>query len=89
MKKFMELISEEMGKAFEAAGYQADLGKVTISNRPDLCEYQCDGGSETVPQSAVDDSQRCGGKITGKYSIFGSQRCCAGLSEPQGDGKVR
>ena len=31
MKKFLELISEEMGKAFEAAGYQADLGKVTIS----------------------------------------------------------
>ena len=43
MKKFLELISEEMGKAFEAAGYQADLGKVTISNRPDLCEYQCNG----------------------------------------------
>ncbi len=50
MKKFLELISEEMGKAFEEAGYQADLGKVTISNRPDLCEYQCNGAMAGAKQ---------------------------------------
>jgi len=50
MKKFLELISEEMGKAFEAAGYQAELGKVTISNRPDLCEYQCNGAMAGAKQ---------------------------------------
>lgn len=50
MKKFLELVSEEMGKAFEAAGYQADLGKVTISNRPDLCEYQCNGAMAGAKQ---------------------------------------
>jgi len=43
MKKFLDLISEEMKKAFEAAGYERELGKVTLSNRPDLCEYQCNG----------------------------------------------
>ena len=43
MKKFLELLSEEMGKAFAAAGYDSTLGKVTVSNRPDLCEYQCNG----------------------------------------------
>ena len=43
MKKFLELISEEMKNAFEAAGYDRELGKVTLSNRPDLCEYQCNG----------------------------------------------
>lgn len=43
MKKFLDLISEEMKKAFEAAGYDRELGKVTQSNRPDLCEYQCNG----------------------------------------------
>lgn len=43
MKKFLDLISQEMMKAFETAGYEADLGKVTVSNRPDLCEYQCNG----------------------------------------------
>ena len=43
MKKILEVLSEEMGKAFEAAGYEASLGRVTLSNRPDLCEYQCNG----------------------------------------------
>lgn len=43
MKKLLDLISEEMKKAFEAAGYDGELGKVTLSNRPDLCEYQCNG----------------------------------------------
>lgn len=43
MKKFLELISEEMKQAFEDAGYDRELGKVTVSNRPDLCEYQCNG----------------------------------------------
>lgn len=43
MKKFLDLLSEEMGKAFVTAGYDSSLGKVTVSNRPDLCEYQCNG----------------------------------------------
>ena len=43
MKKFLDLISEEMMNAFEAAGYDRELGKVSLSNRPDLCEYQCNG----------------------------------------------
>ncbi len=43
MKKFLDIISEEIKNAFEAAGYDRELGKVTLSNRPDLCEYQCNG----------------------------------------------
>ena len=43
VEKFLNQISEEMAKAFEAAGYDRELGKVTVSNRPDLCEYQCNG----------------------------------------------
>ncbi len=43
MEKILELISKEVSAAFEAAGYDAELGKVTLSNRPDLCEYQCNG----------------------------------------------
>ncbi len=43
MKKFLDLISEEMMNAFEAAGYDRELGKVSLFNRPDLCEYQCNG----------------------------------------------
>lgn len=43
MKKFLDLISEEIMRAFEDAGYDRELGRVTLSNRPDLCEYQCNG----------------------------------------------
>ena len=43
MEKFLNLITKEMAAAFEAAGYDSELGKVTVSNRPDLCEYQCNG----------------------------------------------
>lgn len=43
MKKILDLISEEMQQAFATAGYDAELGRVTVSNRPDLCEYQCNG----------------------------------------------
>ena len=43
MKKFLTQISEEVQAAFEKAGYDAALGRVSVSNRPDLCEYQCNG----------------------------------------------
>jgi len=44
MKKILDLLTEEMTTAFMAAGYDgADYAKVTLSNRPDLCEYQCNG----------------------------------------------
>ena len=39
----LELITTEMEAAFEKAGYDKELAKVTLSNRPDLCEYQCNG----------------------------------------------
>lgn len=43
MKKIIDFIEEELGAAFEKAGYDRELAKVTLSNRPDLCEYQCNG----------------------------------------------
>ena len=43
MKKLMEKMAEELSAAFEKAGYDPAYGKVTVSNRPDLCEYQCNG----------------------------------------------
>jgi arginyl-tRNA synthetase len=43
MKKLLELISEEVSMAFEKSGYDKSAGKVNVSNRPDLCEYQCNG----------------------------------------------
>lgn len=43
MKKIIDFIEEELSVAFEKAGYDRELAKVTLSNRPDLCEYQCNG----------------------------------------------
>ena len=43
MKKLMEQMAEELSAAFEKAGYDPSYGKVTVSNRPDLCQYQCNG----------------------------------------------
>ncbi len=43
MKKILDLISAEVMDAFAACGYDAAYGKTGISNRPDLCEYQCNG----------------------------------------------
>lgn len=43
MKKILDLISEEVAQAFETCGYDKSYGKVSLSNRPDLCEYQCNG----------------------------------------------
>ena len=43
MEKFIDLLSKEVADAFEKAGYDANLGKVNVSNRPDLAEYQCNG----------------------------------------------
>ena len=43
MKKLIELMEENLREAFVTAGYDEKYAKVTLSNRPDLCEYQCNG----------------------------------------------
>ena len=43
MEKILNIITTKMQQAFADAGYDASFGRVTVSNRPDLCEYQCNG----------------------------------------------
>ncbi len=43
MEKLLDRITAAVSEAFVNCGYEAEYGKVTISNRPDLCEYQCNG----------------------------------------------
>ena len=43
MKKILELMEQELKAAFTACGYEDKFAKVVLSNRPDLCEYQCNG----------------------------------------------
>ena len=43
MKTILDLIVEELKPAFTGCGYDEKYIRVTVSNRPDLCEYQCNG----------------------------------------------
>ena len=51
MKKLIDVITEEVTKAFTANGYDAKYGRVTLSNRPDLCEYQCNGAMAAAKEA--------------------------------------
>ena len=50
MEKILNIITAQMQQAFAAAGYDASFGRVTVSNRPDLCEYQCNGALAAAKQ---------------------------------------
>ena len=50
MKKILDIITGKMEQAFADAGYDATFGRVTVSNRPDLCEYQCNGALSAAKQ---------------------------------------
>ena len=57
MKKILDLITEEMRQAFAGSGYDEAYAKVTLSNRPDLCEYQCNGAmaaAKTYKKKPID-----------------------------------
>ena len=74
MKKFIDYITEEMMAAFVKAGYDKDYGKVTISNRPDLCEYQCNGamaGGKKYKKAPLMIAEEVGGCLEGS-PVFSS-----------------
>ncbi len=50
MEQILSIITTKMQAAFQKAGYDASFGRVTVSNRPDLCEYQCNGALAAAKQ---------------------------------------
>ncbi len=50
MEKFIDLMTNQLADAFEACGYDRSFGRVQASNRPDLCEYQCNGAMAAAKQ---------------------------------------
>ena len=50
MEKILDIITGKMERAFAEAGFDAAFGRVTVSNRPDLCEYQCNGALAAAKQ---------------------------------------
>lgn len=43
MRHLLDILSDELKRAFRESGYDDTKVSVTVSNRPDLCEYQCNG----------------------------------------------
>lgn len=72
MKKILDIIAEELESAFAAGGYDKSYAKVTLSNRPDLCEYQCNGAmaaAKAYGKRPIDIADEMAGKIAG-CSLF-------------------
>ncbi len=43
METILNKITNILGKAFKECGYDFSYGKTTVSGRPDLCQFQCNG----------------------------------------------
>jgi arginyl-tRNA synthetase len=77
MQNLLDRISEETGAAFAAAGYDSALGRTTVSNRPDLCEFQCNGamaGAKQYHKAPFMIADEVAAKLAeqGENSIFSS-----------------
>ncbi len=51
MKLLTEQLSEIVSNAFEQCGYDRELGNVTVSDRQDLCQFQCNGAFGAAKQA--------------------------------------
>ncbi len=50
MEKLIDIISQKVRQAFADCGYDKEYGAVSVSNRPDLCQYQCNGAMAAAKQ---------------------------------------
>lgn len=70
MKKILDLITTEVKEAFKACGYEESFAKVTLSNRPDLCEYQCNGAmaaAKAYKMKPIDIANAAVEKLAGSH----------------------
>ena len=68
MQNILDILSRETKKAFEEAGYESDRVTVTLSNRPDLCDYQCNGAmplAKTAHKAPIMIAQEVAEKMAG------------------------
>ena len=82
MKNILEQISETVSKGFEEAGYDASYGKVTVSNRPDLCEFQCNGamaGAKEYHKAPIMIANDVAGKLAGNPDFSGISAVAPGF----------
>lgn len=68
MKKILDLIARQMKVAFSECGYDEAYAKVVLSNRPDLCEYQCNGAmaaAKAYKKKPIDIANETAKKLSG------------------------
>lgn len=69
MKKILDMMEQELKQAFAACGYEEKFAKVVLSNRPDLCEYQCNGAmaaAKAYKKKPIDIASAVVEKLTGE-----------------------
>lgn len=82
MKKLTELLNEICGEGFAAAGYDPAFGRVSLSNRPDLCEYQCNGAmacAKAAHKKPIDIAGEVVEKISGHPALSRAEACMPGF----------
>ena len=68
MKKLLDLITQTMEEAFDELGFEASYARVTVSNRPDLCEFQCNGAmalAKQLKKAPIEIAEQIAGKLSG------------------------
>ena len=73
MKLLTELLSAVFMNAFSKCGYDETLGKVSISDRLDLCQFQCNGalaGAKRYKKAPLMIAQEVANQITGCIYIY-------------------
>ena len=68
MKKLLDLITQTMEEAFDELGFEKSYARVTVSNRPDLCEFQCNGAMALAKQAKkapIEIAEQIAEKISG------------------------
>lgn len=72
MKKLTEQLEEIVKIGFERAGYDKKYGFISVSNRPDLCQYQCNGAMAAAKEYHKAPIQIAGDVVEGlkKNSAF-------------------
>ena len=75
---FREMLTDKVKSAFKACGYDESYGVVSVSNRPDLCQYQCNGAlplAKVYKKKPLDIAGEIA-EVLKKDSVFSSVEAC-------------
>ena len=80
--RIIDLLNNICGEGFASAGYPAECGRVNVSNRPDLCEYQCNGAmalAKKEHRKPIDIANEVVEKLSDNAAISKIESCMPGF----------